>query len=215
MRGVRRQLDVDDLPGAGGELPGLAEVVLHIPRTLDGVGVDPSLELLEELADLLADDVHEHIEASAMRHSHDRTLQLAVGRAFEEGVEYGNGRLGAFEPESLLAEVLRGEEFLECFGGVQAIEDVGLVGSVELGRAALDLLLYPALLLDRLDVGVLDSDGSAVGVAQHAQNPPQLHALLSSDGRVDPLGDAGQEFAIEVPDRQSVGRRIEFGMHLG
>ena len=40
------------------------------------------------------------------------------------------------------------------------------------------------------------------GVAQHAEEIPEAHALL-------PGHSAGEELAIQVPDREAVGRRIQ------
>ena len=74
------------------------------------------------------------------------------------------------------------------------------------GLDALDLGLDPALLLGVLDVHVLDADRAAVGVAQHAEQVAELHLLDAADA-------AGEELAVEVPDRQPVRRRVELLGH--
>ena len=130
---VGGQLDRDVLAGAGHELAALAEVVLHVARALHRVGVDLALELLEDLVVALADDVREHVEAAAVGHADDRAVELGVGGRLEDGVEDRDGRLGALEPEPLLADVLRGEELLERLGRVEPLEDVALV--VEVGSS--------------------------------------------------------------------------------
>ena len=113
-----------------------------------------------------------------------------------------------FEPEPLLADVLGGEELLEGLGGVEPLEDVALVVEVELRRHALDLVLDPALLLLVLDVHVLDADRAAVRVAQHVEDVAERHALAAAE-------PAGEELAVEVPDREPVGGRVELDRHLG
>ncbi len=72
---------------------------------------------------------------------------------------------------------------------------------------ALDLLLDPALLGGLLDVHVLDADRAAVGVAQDAEELAQLHLRRAADA-------AGEELAVEVPDRQAVCRRVQLDGHL-
>ena len=74
-----------------------------------------------------------------------------------------------------------------------------------LGVRALDPVLEPAPLLRVLDVHVLDADGAAVGVAQHAEDVPQLHDRLAAEA-------AGRELAVEVPQRQAVRRDVEVGV---
>ena len=80
--------------------------------------------------------------------------------------------------------------------------------SVELRRHALDLLLDPALLLLVLDVHVLDADRAAVRVAQHVEDVAERHALAPAEA-------AGEELAVEVPDGEPVGGRVELDRHLG
>ena len=83
-----------------------------------------------------------------------------------------------------------------------------------LRRRTFDLLLDPALLLGLLDVHVLDADRPAVGVAQHVQDLAERQLPLPADRCVDPHVAAGQELAVEVPDGQPVGGRVELGVHL-
>src|SRR5262245_24434072 len=46
----------------------------------------------------------------------------------------------------------------------------------------------------------------AVGVTQHPEQLPQRHLLAAGD-------PSGEKLAVEVPDRQPVGERIELGRH--
>ena len=76
------------------------------------------------------------------------------------------------------------------------------------GVDALDLLLDPVLLLGLLDVHVLDADRAAVGVAQHVEDVAERHA------RRVPAEAVGEELAVEVPDGEPVGGRVELGVHV-
>ena len=70
---------------------------------------------------------------------------------------------------------------------------------------ALDALLDPALLHRVHDVAVLDTDRATVRVAQDRQD--------LFEGRLAPSRQAvDDEGALEVPDRESVGREVEFGV---
>jgi hypothetical protein len=55
--GLAASSTVMSLPEPGDELARLAEVVLHVARSLHRVGVDLALELLEDLVVALSDDV--------------------------------------------------------------------------------------------------------------------------------------------------------------
>lgn len=116
---------------------------------------------------------------------------------------------GSLESEPLLAEVLGRQELLQRLGGVETAEDVALVLDVDPCALAFDLLLDPTLLGGVLDVAVLDADRAAVGVAQHVQQVAQLLARHPADGCVDAVLAAGEELAVEVPDGEAVGGRIE------
>ena len=121
------------------------------------------------------------------------------GRLVEQGVEQHDGRLGALQPEALLADVAGVQEPLEHLRRVEPLEDGPLLVRLDTGRDPLDVALDPALLHGVLDVHVLDAQRPAVGVAQHVQD-------LVERGHV-PAGQAvGHELPGQVPDGQAVGR---------
>ena len=130
----------------------------------------------------------------------------ASAAAPSSDVEDRDGRLGAVDAEALLAEVLGGEELLERLGRVEPLEDVALLVGVERDVDALDLVLDPRLLGRLLDVHVLDADRAAVGVAQHVQDVAERHAVAAAEA-------VGEELAVEVPDGEPVGGRVELGVH--
>jgi len=105
-----------------------------------------------------------------VRHAHDHLLGAHLGCLVQDGVEDDDGRLGALEPEALLAHVAGVEEALEDLGRVEQLQDVLLLVLLHGGRHALDLLLDPALLHRVLDVHVLDAERPAVGVAQDVED---------------------------------------------
>ena len=203
---VGRQLDGDGRPVPPGELAGRSDVVLHVPRALDGLRIDVTLELPEHPGVALPDDVHQHVQPAAVGHPHDHVLDPGPAGVFQEEVEHGDQALRALQREPLVPHVLRVQETLEAFGGVQALEDVPLVVWVDLPRDPFHPFLDPALLVGLLDVHVLDADRPAVGVAEQAERVPERHHVA-----------AGQpvhvELAVEVPDGQPVRRRVQVGVH--
>ena len=150
-----------------------------------------------------------------MRHAEHRGVETVVGGLFQDGVEDRDEGLGPLEPEALLAQVLGAQELLERLGGVQPVQDVALVLDGELGGSAFDLLLDPALLLGLLDVHVLDAHRAAVRVAQDVEQLAERQTPCAAHCRVDADVATGEELAVQVPDGQAVGGRIQLGVHLG
>ncbi len=180
---VGGERDVHRTARLAGEVAGRADVVLHVARTLRHVGVELALELAEDLRVRLADDVREHVEPAAVRHAHDDVAHPVGGRGFEQEREHRDERLGAFEAEPFLPEVLGVQEALERFGGVQPAENRSLVVDARLGVRAFHVVLDPGLLVGLLDVHVLDADRACVGVAEHAEDVAQLHAVFAREHR--------------------------------
>ncbi len=194
-------------PRSRGRCRACALVILHVARSLDRIGIEVALELLEDLAVGLADDVGQHVEPAAVGHAHHDLGHAGAGRGVEQSVEQDDGRLGPFEPEALLPDVARVEKALEHLGRVEPIQDVALLLDLQGRRLPLDVLLDPALLLGVLDVHVLDRERPAVRVAQHVED-------LVERRHVAPGQPVRHELARQVPDGEAVGQRVELGMDV-
>jgi hypothetical protein len=185
--------------GAGGP-----QVVLHVARALGGVRVRLSLELREDLGQGLADGVGQHVQAAAVGHA-DHGLPHALARGVgEHAVQERDGGLAALQREALVADVLRMQEALEALRLHHLLEDPAARGGVE-GRPVprgLHPDLQPLLALGVGDEHVLDADGAAVGVAQDLEHLPQ-------GGPVLPGKAVGDELAVQVPQREAVGGRVQ------
>ena len=204
---VGRERHRDRATRAGGVLAGRAEVVLHVAAAAGHVGIELTLELAEDLRVRLADHVGEHVQPAPVGHAEHGFFHVVVDGRVEQEVQHRDQRLGAFEAEALLAEVLRVEEPLEGLGRVERREDRGVLGDGDVVLRALDLLLDPGLLVDFLDVHVLDADGARVRVAQEAEDVAQRHRAPARE-------PAGRELAVEVPDREAPVHRVELGVRL-
>ncbi len=181
---------------------------LTSPGTLDAGGVQVAFELPEQLLVALAHDVYEHIEAATMGHAHYRVLVAVIGRGTEQGVEKRYRRLGSFQAEPLLPDVLGLQKALEGFGGVELGQDMTVLFGLEVGRHALDVLLDPPLLRRVHNVHVLDADRPAICVPQEREDIPEPH--LPHPGQA-----LRKEFPVEVPHREAVSPRVKLGVHYG
>ena len=116
----------------------------------------------------------------------------------------GIKRLAALEREALVADVLGVQEALEGLGLDHLLEHPLLARRVERRVVArrLHAMLQPLLALGVGDVHVLDADRAAVGLAQDVEDLAQGGAVLAGE-------PAGHELAVEVPEREPVGRRVE------
>ena len=100
-------------------------MVLHVPRPLHGPRVDVSLELLEQLAVTLADDVDQDVQPTAVGHADGHLGQARSGRLVDDRINERDGRLPALETEPLLPDV-RHLVLRNCsrrLGRVQPIDD--------------------------------------------------------------------------------------------
>ena len=125
-----------------------------------------------------------------MGHADDDFVDVVGGGALQDLLHDGEGGLGAFQGEALLADEAGMEEVLELFGGEEVAEDAQAGFAVEgpVVLAGLHALLQPALLLGHLDVHVLAADFAAVGVAQGLEDFAQ-----GGDGLVAVLADGFPE----------------------
>ena len=95
-------------------------MILDVARALERGEVVGALELREQLLRRLAEHVHEHVEAAAMRHADHELLHAALAGPLDQIVENRNQRLAAFEREALLAHVARIQVALDALGARQA-----------------------------------------------------------------------------------------------
>ena len=188
-----------------------AQVIFHVARTLRAVGID-AFELGEQLHHRFADDIRQHVQASAVRHADHRLMYVGFGGAVQDFVQNRDGRFPALQRKTLVTNKARVQKALELFGFNDALERAQLGLRIQRPAIAggLHAQLQPALLLRNLDVHVLASDFSAVGLAQGLQDFAQRGHLL----RLIVLRHqrAGQEFAIQIPNGQAVGGRVQLGM---
>ncbi len=95
-------------------------VVLDVARALDAAQVVGALELGEQLRGGLAEQIHQYVEAPAMRHADDHLLHADVPGELDQVIEQRDERILALEREALLSDVTRVQVALEPLGGASA-----------------------------------------------------------------------------------------------
>jgi len=91
-------------------------VVLDVASALSGAEAHDPLELAEDLAVLLADDVRQHVQPATVRHADAHLVESGVGGLLADLVEQHDRALAALQAEALLAHELRLQEGLEDLG---------------------------------------------------------------------------------------------------
>ncbi len=209
MRGVggQRQVHVVAVERA---VRGSAEVILHVARAFDVVGlVGAALELVEDGAVRLGHHVGQHVEAAAVGHAHHDLLHAELAAALDDLLERRNHQLAAVETEALGAGVLDVGEPLEGLRLDQLVEDGALAfdREVDVLVATLDALLDPGLLHRRGDVHELHADLPAVGAAQDLED-------VAHGGDLETQHLVDEDRAVEVGVREAVGLRPQLLVDL-
>ena len=211
MAGIERHRYHDFAPRRRLSHAARAQVIFHVARALGAIRID-AFELGKHLHHRFTDDIRQHVQASAMRHADHRFVHIGAGGAVQNFIQNRDGRFAALQRKTFMANETRVQKPLELFGfnDVPQGAQLGLLIQRPPIAGGLHAKLQPALLLRNLDVHVLASDFPAVGLAQRFQDFAQHSHLL----RLIVLRHqgAGQKFAVEIPDGQAVGGRVELGM---
>ena len=97
VAGVGGEGDLDLVAVEPDELAVRSEVVFHVAGALHGARVDVALELAEDLAVALADDVGQHVQPASVGHPDADLVELGLGGRLADLVEQRDRRLAAFE----------------------------------------------------------------------------------------------------------------------
>ena len=198
VRRIRREHHAERLPRRGRVLVRVAHVVLHIAAARRECGRPRLVELGEDLLQVLADDVREHIEAPAVRHAERELTDAERGARLEHAVEERNQRLAAFEAEALLADIAVREEVLEAVGLEELRQDALLGVGAELRAVArpFDALRDPRAALGGLDVHVLDAHRAAVGLLEARDDVGERRGVVERErARIERLAEG---FVVEA-----------------
>ncbi len=185
-----------------------ALVVLHVAGTVFVEAL--ALELAEQIAGALAEDIDQQIQAATVGHADHHLLGAVTADPLDHLVHQRNHRFAAFQAETLGAGVTAAQVFFQAFGGGQTLENMALdVGAVlRVAAHALQPLLKPALLGGVDDVHVLTAHRGAIGALQ------AVHDLAQGGFRLTDEQVAGLEHRVHVRLAQAVVRQLQVGDRL-
>ena len=201
---IRGEREMDALTALRPSVGREALVVLHVARTEGRVHVRGVLELREDRLVALAEGVREDVQATAMGHPENDLADAEGRRILDDVVEERDQRLAPFEGEALLPEEFRVEKLLEELRRGELLEDAAALAVVEvrLVLSFLHDLAQPRLAAGILDVGELDADRTAVGLAEARQDLTQ-----GLDGAAREVARDVRLVEVLVPE--AVVRRVE------
>ena len=184
-----------------------AEVVLHVARPIDVVGLErPALEFVEDRAIGLGHHVGQHVQAAAVRHADHDFFHPQRAAALDDLFHRRDQAFAAIETEPFGPHVLDLQELLEALGLDHLVQDgfPALAGEVDLLAQPFDPLLQPAGLLGIGDVHVLQREGAAIGA---------LHQFEDLADRCDL--QAQHVVDEERPVQIGIGEPVALGIELG
>lgn len=131
-----------------------------------------AFELVEQVARVLAEGVHQYVEATTVGHA-DHDFLGAIGPGtLNQLVEHWNQAFAAFQTETLGARVFGAQVFFEAFSCSNTLEQVALNVSREHRTTTntLETLHEPVALLGIHDVSELGADGATICLLQRFMN---------------------------------------------
>src|SRR6185312_4572292 len=93
-----------------------ALVILHVARASQMAQIVGTLELREERRRGFAEEIHQHVEASAVRHADHDLLDLHPAAALDEIIEERQEGIAALQREALLPDVFGVKVALQALG---------------------------------------------------------------------------------------------------
>ncbi len=165
VRRVERQCEMN-LTAGGHHVGRKALVILDVAgaQALDLL----ALELVEQVARVLAEGIHQHVKAATVGHTDDDFLVAVRTRALNDFIQQRNQALATFQAKTLGTRILGTQVFFQAFSGGEALEQMAthFGGKRRAAAHALQTLLEPLALLGIDNVGELGADGAAVGLLQ-------------------------------------------------
>ena len=192
VRGIEGQCQVHLAPRRH-DVGGKTLVVLHVAAVVrlrhDAV------ELVEQIARVLAQNVHQHVQPTAVGHADHRLHHAVAAEPLQRLVEHADEALAALQAEALGAGILGMQVAFQALGGAQAIQngEARVRRKRRRGLDGLQALPQPRLLRSIGDVHVLGADCAAVGALQGGDDVPQGSAAM-----LEQVLGTGIEDGIEI-----------------
>ena len=82
----------------------------------------PALKFSEQLRGVLTEDINQHVEAPAVRHTDDNLLRLVATTALHHLRQHRNQALAPFQAEAFGSRILGAQRFLQPLSLYQAFQ---------------------------------------------------------------------------------------------
>src|SRR5690606_33924877 len=171
---------------------GEALVVFHI------TGTQPfdllAFELVEQITRVLAEGVHQHVQATTVGHADDNFLDAIGAGALNDFVQQRNQTLTALQTETLGAWILGAQVLFQTLGSGQTLKQMAsdFGGEARTPTDAFQALDKPVALLGIDDMGELGTDGATVSLLQRLVNLTQ-GCFVPANGQI-----TGTENRIQI-----------------
>src|SRR5690606_28512727 len=204
VRGVERQRQVDFAAG-GHDVGGKALVIFDVTggQTFDLL----ALELVEQVARVLAEGVDQNVEATTVGHADDDFLGAVGATALDDLVHQRNQAFATFQTKAFGTRVFGSQVLFQAFGGGQTLKQMPahVGGERRTSAHAFQTLLEPAALFGIDDMGELGADGTAIGLLQRVDDLAQARLFLADHQ------PAGTEGGVQV----GVGKTVMMDGQVG
>ncbi len=131
-----------------------------------------AFELVEQLARVLAEGVHQHVQTATVGHADDDFLGAVGAGALDHLVQHRDQAFATLKAKTLGARVLGAQVLLKAFTCGHALEQVGLHvgGKLRTAAHAFQALLEPAALLGIGDVGEFGANGATICLLERLED---------------------------------------------
>ena len=166
---VKRHCQVNFTTGSH-DVGGEALVVFNVTGTQ--LDLFLAFELVEQLARVFAEGVHQYVQATTVGHADNDFLGAVVARTLDQLVQQRNQAFAAFQAETLGARVFGPQVLFQTFSSSHALKQMAFDFS-RVRRAAayaFEALFKPVALLGIDDVRELCANGAAICLLQRFEN---------------------------------------------
>jgi len=195
-------------PALGHDVGREALVIFHV------TGRQPlgllALELVEQIARILAEGIHQDVEATAVRHADDDFLGAVGTTALDDFVKQGNQAFPTLKTKAFGTGILGTQVFFQTLGGRQTLQQVAAhVGGVQRATAHTFQALGKPLALFRVDdMRELCTNIAAIGLLQRLMDFSQGGLFLADEQFTGTEGGVQIGISQTVMMNRQVGRRL-------
>ena len=140
-------------------------------------------ELVEQLLGLFTQNVDQHVQTAAVRHTQHHFTGTALARMADHLFEHRYQRISAFQREAFCAWEFRAQVAFQTFCRSQFAQEAFFLFCSKGGMPRFKTLLDPTFLFGVRDVHVFRADVAAVGLFESINQIAELHRVFADGER--------------------------------